>query len=66
VNVLSTLTNTTVWFVAALCLIVDVWMYGHFTGFIYLLRTLPNNVWAIFCLQCSDAVGWAAGRAFGL
>ena len=25
VNISSTLTNTTIWFVAALCLIVDVW-----------------------------------------
>jgi len=34
VNVSSTLTNTTIWFVAALCFIVDVRMYvrtdGHF------------------------------------
>jgi len=30
VNVSSTLTNTTIWFVAALCFIVDVWTYGHF------------------------------------
>ena len=31
VNVSSTLTNTTIWFVAALCfsLIVDVWTYIH-------------------------------------
>jgi len=28
-NVLSTLTNTTIWFVAALCFIVDVRTYGH-------------------------------------
>jgi len=38
VNVSSTLTNTTVWFVAALSLIVDVRTDGradgHFTGFI--------------------------------
>jgi len=45
VNVSSTLTNTTIWFVAALCLIVDVWTYRWtdvrtdgrmdiFTGFI--------------------------------
>jgi len=34
VNVLSTLTNTTIWFVAALSLIVDVWTDGHFTRFI--------------------------------
>ena len=30
VNVSLTLTNTTIWFVAALCLIMDVRMYGHF------------------------------------
>ena len=34
VNVSSTLTNITIWFVAALCFIVDVWTYvrtdGHF------------------------------------
>jgi len=30
VNVLSTLTNTTIWFVAALCFIVDVQTDGHF------------------------------------
>jgi len=29
-NVSSTLTNTTIWFVAALSLIVDVLFYGHF------------------------------------
>jgi len=37
VNVSSTLTNTTIWFVAALCLVVDVWRYGRmdvFNGFI--------------------------------
>ena len=37
VNVSSTLTNTTVWFVAALCFIVDERTYGRtdfFTGFI--------------------------------
>jgi len=37
VNVSSTLTNTTIWFVAALSLIVDVRKYGRtdiFTGFI--------------------------------
>jgi len=33
VNVSSTLTNTTIWFVAALCLIVDV-RTEIFTGFI--------------------------------
>ena len=40
-NVSSTLTNTTIWFVAALSLIVDVWTYVQtyvrmdiFTGFI--------------------------------
>jgi len=32
VNVLSTLTNTTIWFVAALSLIVDVRTYGHTYG----------------------------------
>jgi len=30
VNVSSTLTNTTIWFVAALCLTVDVRTDGHF------------------------------------
>jgi len=30
VNVSSTLTNTTIWFVAALCFIVDVQMDRHF------------------------------------
>ena len=37
VNVSSTLTNSTIWFVAALCLIVDVQMYVRMdisTGFI--------------------------------
>jgi len=29
VNVSSILTNTTIWFVAALCFIVDVWTYVH-------------------------------------
>ena len=29
-NVSSTLTNTTIWFVAALCFLVDVRMDGHF------------------------------------
>jgi len=29
-NVSSTLTNTTIWFVAAMSLIGDVWMDGHF------------------------------------
>jgi len=29
VNVSSTSTNTTIWFVTALCLIVDVWMDRH-------------------------------------
>jgi len=32
VNVSSTLTNTTIWFVAALSLIVDVRMYGQTDG----------------------------------
>jgi len=32
VNVSSTLTNTTIWFVAALCFIVDVQMYVHTDG----------------------------------
>jgi len=32
VNVSLTLTNTTIWFVAALCLIVDVWTYGRMDG----------------------------------
>jgi len=47
VNVSSTVTNTTIWFVAALCLIVDVQMdvrtYGWtdiFTGFI---RSSPER-----------------------
>jgi len=48
VNVSSTLTNTTIWFVAALCLIVDIRTYvhtaGHFTGFIRSsLRRWPKN-----------------------
>ena len=25
-----------------------------------------NNFWFSYCLQCFDAVGWAAGRASGL
>ena len=28
--------------------------------------SLPYTVAVIFCLQCFDAVGWAAGRASGL
>jgi len=49
VNVSSTLTNNTIyWFVAALCLIVDVRTYGRtdiFTGFIRSsLRRWPKNV----------------------
>ena len=36
VNVSSTLTNTTIWFVAALCLIVDVWMYVRTDGWTFL------------------------------
>jgi len=44
VNVSLTLTNTTIWFVAALCLIVDVRTDGHFTGFIRSsLRRWPKN-----------------------
>jgi len=35
VNVSSTLTTTTIWFVAALCFIVDVWMYGRLYGRTY-------------------------------
>ena len=35
VNVSSTLTNTTIWFVAALCLIVDVWTDGRTDGHFY-------------------------------
>ena len=48
VNVSSTLTNTTIWFVAALSLIVDVRTYGRmdiFAGFIRSsLRRWPKNV----------------------
>jgi len=46
-NVSWTLTNNTIWFVAALCFIVDVWTYRRtdiFTGFIRSsLRRWPNN-----------------------
>jgi len=35
VNVLSTLTNSTIWFVAALCLIVDVRTDGRTDGHFY-------------------------------
>jgi len=35
VNVSSTLTNSTIWFVAALCLIVDVWTYVRTDGRTY-------------------------------
>jgi len=35
VNISSTLTNTTIWFVAALCLIVDVRMYELTDGRMY-------------------------------
>jgi len=32
--------NTTIWFVAALCLIVDVRTHGHFTGFIIISQKM--------------------------
>jgi len=57
VNVSSTLTNTTIWFVAALSLIVDVRMYGWtygqtdtFAGFIRspLKRWPKNQITTIF------------------
>ena len=35
VNVSSTITNSTIWFVAALCLIVDVRTYGRMYGRTY-------------------------------
>jgi len=35
VNASSTLTNTSIWFVAALSLIVDVWMYEWTDGYFY-------------------------------
>jgi len=35
VTLSSTLTNTTIWFLAALSLIVDVQMYGHMDGHFY-------------------------------
>jgi len=52
-NVSSTLTNATIWFVAALSLIVDVRMYIRtdgctdiFTGFVRSsLRKWPNKKW---------------------
>jgi len=40
VNVSSTLTNTTIWYMAALCFIVDVRTYGRTDGRTYVgLRT---------------------------
>jgi len=42
VNVSSTLTNTTVWFVAALCLIVDVRMYLRTDGWTFLPGLLSH------------------------
>jgi len=35
VNVSSTLTNSTIWFVAALSLIVDIWTYVRMDGHFY-------------------------------
>jgi len=35
-NVSSTLINTTIWFVAALCFIVNVWTYGRTDGWTFL------------------------------
>jgi len=42
VNVSLTLTNTNLWFVAALCLIVDVWTYERTDGRTFLLGSLGH------------------------
>jgi len=42
VNVSSTLTNTTIWFVTALCFIVDVWTYVRTDGWTFLLGLLGH------------------------
>jgi len=44
VNVSSTLTNTTIWFVAALSLIGDVWTYGHTDGHFYRAYRLSEEM----------------------
>jgi len=52
VNVSLTLTNTTIWFVAALCIIVDVRSLrtdGHFTGFI--LGYLSGDDLKMYCAK---------------
>ena len=43
-NVLSTLTNATIWFVAALSLIVDVRTYGRMDGHFYrVYQVIPGD-----------------------
>ena len=32
----------------------------------FLISTRPTCIYIVCCLQCFDAVGWAAGRASGL
>ena len=44
VNVSSTLTNTTIWFVAPLCFIVDVWMDGRIYGWRTFLPGLLSHL----------------------
>jgi len=36
--------------------------YNRFTA----LWILSRTTWVSWCLQCFDAIGWAAGRASGL
>jgi len=47
VNVSSTLTNTTIWFVAALSLIVDVRTYGCTDGWMYTHTTVLLLFWSM-------------------
>jgi len=48
VNVSSTLTNTTIWFVAALCFIADGRTDVHTDGWTFLLRLLGHLLSAAF------------------
>jgi len=67
VNVSSTLTNTTIWFVAALCLIVDVWtdvrtygrmflpgLLGHLSGGDLIITY--REPWNSYCNQPMNSV----------
>jgi len=55
INVSSTLTNSTIWFVAAFCLIVDVRTDGHFTGFIRSSQDSGDDLkWVIRCACIED------------